>query len=237
MPGHFNYQQLCNDLVSYFNTLLVTIEETVKPIALLFGAIVANVWVARENLKNPTDDLSQDESASIHLYTMESDSEPLLDGVLHKTLCDENDRSLKPWSSFLKVFLTALHKLPSYVRTICRGLYGKDFSLKYSIKSKCAWWFVRSWTATIEMLRNYNFLGSIGQQILCSIQCQNIRSYFEIIRQVNPVKGLQIIHLRKRQPSFSLVKPSYGIVSLPTPVTRLSGIVTCNLILFIILTL
>lgn len=216
------YQQLCDDLVSYFlasitathNTLLVTIEEAVKTIAHLFGAIATNVWVARENSKNPTDGLSQDESVSIHLYTMEFDSEPLLYYVLH----------------------TALHKLPSYVQTICRGFYGKDFSLKYSIRNKCVWWFVGSWTATIEMLRNYNFLDNIGQQILCFIQCQNIGSYFEAVRQVNPVKGLQIIHLRTIQPLFSLVKPSYGIVSLPTSITGSSGIITCNFILFIILT-
>jgi hypothetical protein len=256
-PAISRYTNLRNEPVTrlfapitgYQDMPLVSLEESIKSVSHLFHGIEENVSVAKAKCINPADGLSQDESASIHLYTMEFDSEPSLYHVLNGALCDENRQTLKPWSSFLRLFFTALHKLPSYAQTVWRGLCGEDLSSKYRTKSKFAWWCVCSCTATIEVLRSNNFLGSTGLQTLFSIECQNGKSvashsyfkdrekeiilmpgsYFEVVQQLNPAKDLQIIHLKEIQPPYPLVKPPHGIVPLPVRIAEPSGIITWNM--------
>lgn len=68
---------------------------------------------ALDNCKTPKDGLTQDESASIYLYTTEwTIREKSLYYVLNATLRDENRDKLRPWQSYLKLFLTAFYKLP-----------------------------------------------------------------------------------------------------------------------------
>ncbi|CAF1067787.1 unnamed protein product, partial [Rotaria sordida] len=50
---------------------LVTLEEATEPLKKIVPRISTYVYVAKERAKNPADDLSVDESASIALYTME----------------------------------------------------------------------------------------------------------------------------------------------------------------------
>ena len=96
--------RLLAPIIGYQNMPPVSLEDSIEPISHLFDEIEGNVWVAKENCKNPTDDLSQDESASIHLYTMQFGSEFSLYHVLNKNLHSENRQSLKPWFSRLKRF-------------------------------------------------------------------------------------------------------------------------------------
>jgi hypothetical protein len=128
----------------------------------LFEEIEGNVWVAKENCKNPADGLSQDESASIQLYTMQFGSDLLLYHALNKNLRSENRQTLKPWFSFLKLFLTALHKLQSQAQTVWRGVRGEDLISKYPTGSKFPWWSVSSCTISLEILQSEQFLGTEG---------------------------------------------------------------------------
>ncbi|CAF4767490.1 unnamed protein product [Rotaria socialis] len=100
---------------------LVSLEQAVAPITNLFDCIEENVWVAKENSKTPPDNLSHEESAAIHLYTMQFDSDPSFYELLNSILRDEYRDNLKPWFTYLKLFLTALHKLPSHPQTVWRG--------------------------------------------------------------------------------------------------------------------
>ncbi len=74
------------------------------------------------NSQNPSDGLTQDESGAIYLYTMQFHDEPSLYILLNKSLRAENREQLKPWFPFLKLFVTALHKLPSQNKTVWRGV-------------------------------------------------------------------------------------------------------------------
>ncbi len=130
--------RLLAPIAGYQNMPLVTLEESIEPVAHLFDGIEGNIWVAKENCKAPADGLSQDESASIHLYTMQFGSELSLYHALNKNLRSENRQSLKPWFSFLKLFLTALYRLPSGAQTVWRGVRGEDLSSKYPTGSKFA---------------------------------------------------------------------------------------------------
>jgi hypothetical protein len=163
------------------------------------------------NCQDPTDDLTQQESASIHLYTMQFDGGPSLYHSLNQFLRAENREQLKPWFSFLKLFLTALHKLPSHSKTVWRSVRDVDLSSRYKTGTKFAWWGVSSCTTNIDILESNQFLGKQGQRTLFSIECINGKSvaphsyfkntekeiilmpgsYFEVIGQLNPAPQLQ----------------------------------------------
>jgi hypothetical protein len=52
------------------------LSETIKPISELFHRIEDYVYVALNNCQNPVDDLTQEESPSIYLYTMQFHGRP-----------------------------------------------------------------------------------------------------------------------------------------------------------------
>lgn len=115
----------------YQKEKLVSLKDAIAPISHLFEDIDPYVYVAWHNCANPKDGLSQDESASIYLYTMEFDSETSFYHVLNYKLRSEDRRSLQPWFLYLKLFLTALYKLPSRVQHVWRGVRGVNLSDRY----------------------------------------------------------------------------------------------------------
>jgi hypothetical protein len=123
-------------ITGYQDVSLVTLEESIKPVAHLFDGIETNVYITKMGMANPMDGLGDDESRSIHLYTMPSDSGLSIFQALNEALRDENRQILKPWFSFLKLFLTALHKLPSQAMTVWRGVRDVDLRSRYPIGSK-----------------------------------------------------------------------------------------------------
>ncbi len=109
---------LLSPIKGYQDKTLVSLSEAIQSISPFFNEIEDNVFVALHNCQNPADDLTQQESASIHLYTMEFDGGPSLYLLLNQSLRGEHREELKPWFSFLKLFLTALHKLSSQSKTV-----------------------------------------------------------------------------------------------------------------------
>jgi hypothetical protein len=221
--------RLLSPIKGYEASPLVSLEQAITPITHLFDGIEENVWIAKENSKNPPDDLTQDESAAIHLYTMQFDTDPSFYQLLNSTLRGENRDNLKPWFAYLKLFLTALYKLPSHPQTIWRGIRGLDLSKQYPTGSKFAWWGVSSCTASLEVLQAETFLGRKGMRTLFSIESQNGKvivphsyfkdteneivlmpgTYFEVVGQVSPADDLYIIQLKELEPPFAFVKPPF----------------------------
>jgi hypothetical protein len=213
----------------YENQPLLPLNETIKPISKLFNRIEDYVFIALHNCQNPTDGLDQQESASIHLYTMQFSGGPSLYQSLNQSLRDENRDELKPWFSFLKLFLTALYKLPSQSKIVWRGIKNVDLSSKYTEGTKFAWWGVSSCNTNIKILESNTFLGKTGERTIFSIECFNGKSiinhsyfkktedevillpgsYFEVIGQVNPAPQLHIIQLRQITPHITFLEPPF----------------------------
>jgi hypothetical protein len=161
---------------------------------------------------------------------MQFDGGPSLYVLLNRSLRAAIRDDLKPWFLYLKLFLTALHKLPSQTRRVWRGIRGVDLSPKYKTGTKFAWWGVSSCTADMQLLESELFLGKTGQRTLFSIECINGKavgahsyfkkteqeiilmpgSYFEVIGQLNPAPGLNIIELKEIIPPMTLVKPPFA---------------------------
>jgi hypothetical protein len=110
------------------NHFFHSLTETTKPISGLFYEIEDYVYVALDICENPNDGLSQEESAAIHLYMTQFHDGPSLYLLLNQSLRAENREQLIPWFSFLRLFLIALHKLPSQSRTAWRSIKNVDLS-------------------------------------------------------------------------------------------------------------
>ncbi|CAF3270287.1 unnamed protein product [Rotaria sp. Silwood2] len=228
--------RLLSPIKGYEAAPLVSLELAVAPISNFFDDVEENVWISKENSKTPPDGLTQDESAAIHLYTMQFDSDPNFYQLFNSTLRGENRDNLKPWFAYLKLFMTALHKLPSHPQTIWRGVRGVDLSKQYPTGTKFAWWGVSSCTTNVEVLQAETFLGRKGMRTLFSIESQNGKSiaphsyfkdtekeivlmpgsYFEVIGQLNPADDLYIIQMKELEPPFPFVKPPFK-KELPIP--------------------
>jgi hypothetical protein len=214
----------------YQDKPLVSLVEAIEPVSGFFNEIEDNIQVALHNCRNPAEGLDQQERASIHLYTMQFDGGPSLYLLINRSLRAAIRDDLKPWFLYLKLFLTALHKLPAQSKRVWRGIRGVDLSSKYKTGTQFAWWGVSSCTADMKMLESEQFLGKTGQRTLFSIECINGKSvgahsyftqseqeiilmpgsYFEVLGQLNPAAGLHIIELKEITPPMTLVKPPFS---------------------------
>jgi len=91
-----------------------SLDDACEPIKHLFDQRMTQyVTVAKMNSMQPEDALTPDESASIHLYTIEWDvHEDSLYMMLNRTLRVTDRNKLRPWFKYLKLLLTAFYKLP-----------------------------------------------------------------------------------------------------------------------------
>jgi hypothetical protein len=226
-------KQLLQPISGYTREPLLPLEEACEPLITLVPRLKAYIWIAKKNSKNPANGLTQDESAAIRLYTMEwdaGDSEPRgsLYTHLNRTLKEIDRKKLRPWFRYLKLFLTALAKLPLAPRqTVWRGVR-ENISIDYPPGAESTWWAFSSCTTSLSVLESDLYLGKTGTRTLFSIEVFNARTirahshfvtedeilllpgtYFEVKSRLNPAPGLYIIHLNQKRPPFDLLEPPF----------------------------
>ncbi|CAF3797369.1 unnamed protein product [Rotaria sp. Silwood1] len=226
-------KQLLEPISGYAHEPLLPLEEACEPLLNIVPSLPAHIWIAKQNSKNPSDGLTQDESAAIRLYTMEWDSntkEPNISLYAHlnQTLKGVDRKKLRPWFRYLKLFLTALAKIPAAPRqTVWRGLH-LDLSKDYPPGEKITWWAFSSCTTSLSVLESDLYLGNVGTRTLFSIETINgrtIRShshfttedeilllpgtFLEVKSQLNPAPDLHIIHLQQKIPPHVLLEPPF----------------------------
>jgi hypothetical protein len=114
--------QILLPIRGYEKEPLLSLEEVVQPLDQLLNDLDMMVDTAKRNSKKPSDGLSLNESAAIHLYTMQwEERHTSLYTKLNKILRSERREPLRPWFRYLKLVLTALYKLPPMKSTICEG--------------------------------------------------------------------------------------------------------------------
>jgi hypothetical protein len=156
----------------YQNMPLVSLQQAVEPLVSILPAVREMVWIVLEQRTGPFDGLSRDESASIMLYTLDWDppGQPFY-RVLNDALGSEDGQRLKPWFLYLKLFLTALNRLPSCTTGhFYRGVK-RDLRAHYPIKKEFFWWRFSSCTATLEVLQSETFLGNVGSRTRFMATC------------------------------------------------------------------
>ncbi|CAF2949643.1 unnamed protein product [Rotaria sp. Silwood2] len=151
---------------------LVSLKQAIEPLVSLVPNIESYTWVANYNCENPKEGLTLDESAAIMLYSMETSSETVY-GILNSILRSENpDRNnqLKPWYSYLKLFITALSHLPSHQLIVYRAVK-LNLSERYPKGKHFVWWAFSSCTTSLDVLKSSTFLGRTGTRTLFIIEC------------------------------------------------------------------
>src|ERR1700722_1274595 len=109
----------------YENMPLVSLEEAIDPLTSLIPDVERMAWTVKQSHFDGEHDLTDDESASILLYTMEWEPrDKSFYIILNNTLQAANRNLLKPWFPYLRLIMTSLAKLPSdsHHLTVYRGV-------------------------------------------------------------------------------------------------------------------
>ncbi|CAF1168195.1 unnamed protein product [Adineta steineri] len=149
---------------------LVTIEKALEPIQSQIANLPYYIQIAKNHCHYPSEHgLTRDESASIYIYTMEWGEQSLY-RLLNQALRNENRQLLKVWFPYLKLFDTALNKLPTVKEVVWRGItadIGKDFTKNQII----TWWSISSCSLSVNVIKG--FLGNKRNSTMFLIEALN----------------------------------------------------------------
>ena len=145
-----------NPIFGYEDSPVLTLEESVKKLISLVPRVMDYVTTAKKKFNQHSSLLTRDESAAIYLYTISGTS---FFESLNKALRTEDRNTLKPWFPFLKLFITALEKLPSVRATVWRGINFDD-TLTFVDDEIHIWWSFNSCSEDVSAVKS--FLGDSG---------------------------------------------------------------------------
>jgi hypothetical protein len=138
----------------YHGQKLVSLEKALELIQPEINELPRYIKIAKKYCYFPSKhNLTKDESASIYIYTMEWGDDTLY-RILNEALRSENRQALKIWFPYLKLFDTALDKLPTVKEVIWRGIsldIGKDFIRDQII----TWWSVNSCSSSVDVIKKF----------------------------------------------------------------------------------
>ncbi|CAF3678107.1 unnamed protein product [Rotaria socialis] len=142
-------------IFGYQHLPLVSLEKAMETIIPIVPEAKEYVLLAKQHCNRESTILTKDESAAIYLYSM-----PIgFFTRLNESLRAKDRKALKPWFFFLKLFITALEKLPSCERVIWRGVAG-DVGSAFVDNDLQTWWSVNSCSKALNVVEIY--LGDTG---------------------------------------------------------------------------
>lgn len=216
-------------ILEYAEEPLLSLDAACAPLTDILHDLSSYVKLALDETPEiPPDGLTIDESASIRLYTLEwSAPHRSLYSMLNHTLKKADRKDLRPYFKYLKLFLTALVKLPCIPQqAVWRGVK-KNLSEDFSSGTLVTWWAFSSCTTALPVLDNNIYLGKEGKRTLFYVEAINSRAisghshfvtedevlllpgtYMEVMSQFSPATDLQVIHLQQ-------IKPVEVLLELP----------------------
>merc|ERR1712003_165671 len=128
-------------------------------------------WAADPQRAEIGDNMTNNEAAAIMLYTQECCLYPRMNSALRSHDLD----TLAPFLPFMKLLLTALHKLPLRRVKVYRGIK-LDLHEAYNILagSTFSWWSFSSTTLDLSVLQSPLFLGTEGNRTLFCIDAVGV---------------------------------------------------------------
>lgn len=214
-------------IVGYAEVPLLPLVEACAPLTnIIFNILTYAQLALDEASKVPLNRLTIDESAAIRLYTLQwVKPHRSLYSMLNHTLRTADREELRPYFKYMKVFLTALAKLPcGPQQTVWRGA-NIDLSKNFPRGIYVTWWEFSSCTTQMKVLNNNMYLGTTGARTLFSVETINARdihaySHYpdenEVLllpgtnmivqSQSTPAPDLHIIHLKQIEPKNILLE-------------------------------
>ncbi|CAF1175455.1 unnamed protein product [Adineta steineri] len=154
----------------YRSEKLVSIEKALESVESQINELPYYIKTAKRHCHFPSEHgLTKDQSAAVYIYTMEW-GETTLYRVLNQSLRSENRQVLKIWFPYLKLFDTALDKLPTVKEILWRGVpldIGKSFTKNQLV----TWWSVNSCSSSVDVIKD--FLGNNKNSTLFLIEATN----------------------------------------------------------------
>jgi hypothetical protein len=225
-----NIEAELGPIVGYAEEPLLSLAEACVPLIDIIHDILVYVQMVLDDTPaQPPDGLTIDESAAIRLYTIEwTGKRRSLYSMLNRTLKKDSREHLRPYFKYMKLFVTALVKLPCIPpSTVWRGVT-KNASAEFPPGISVTWWAFSSCTTELTVLENNMYLGNTGSRTLFSLEARNGRtvrahSHFvtedEILllpgthmivqSQFSPAPDLHIIHLKQVIPEEVLLEPPF----------------------------
>ena len=149
---------------------LVSLERALQSVESEIDQLSYFIKLAKRHCHYPSEHgLTKDESASIYIYTMEW-GETTLYRVLNEALRSENRQALKIWFPYLKLFDTALDKLPTVKESVWRGV-ALGIGKNYTKNQIFTWWSINSCSSSANVIKN--FLGNGQTATLFLIETVN----------------------------------------------------------------
>ncbi|CAF1413856.1 unnamed protein product [Rotaria sordida] len=154
----------------YHAEKLVPIEKALEPVEPQIDELPRFIKIAKRNCHFPSEHgLSRDQSAAVYIYTMEW-GDTTLYRVLNKALRSENRQALKIWFPYLKLFDTALDKLPTVKEVVWRGV-SLDIGKNFIENQIVTWWSISSCSSSVKVIEN--FIGNGKNATLFLIEAIN----------------------------------------------------------------
>jgi hypothetical protein len=217
-------------IIGYAKEPLLPLSKACAPLSPIIHNLSFYVQLALEETpEHPPDGLTVDESAAIRLYTIEWEgSHRSLYSMLNHTLKKDTRENLRPYHKYLKLFLTAIVKLPCLPQlTVWRGVT-KDLSSEFLPGTQITWWPFSSCTTELMVLEKNIYLGTSGNRTLFSVEAINsrtIRAHSHFITEdeilllpgthmvvqskFSPAPDLHVVHLKQIQPEVMLLEPPF----------------------------
>ena len=150
-------------IYGYHSYPLLPLQEALNPVASQIPDLDRYINIAKTECHFPCEHgLTQEESASIYIYTMEWGENNLYQ-ILNALLRKEDRSVLKPWFGYLKLFDTALQKLPNQRLNLWRGI-NADITKKYTSANELTWWKFTSCSSSLPVVRQ--FLGPVSTLLM-----------------------------------------------------------------------
>ena len=151
-----------NDIKADLSAIIEYAEEPLLPLSeacLSLTSILYNLsfyvqMALDETPQEPSDELTIDESAAIRLYTIEwAKPHPSLYSMLNCALRNTDREELRPYFKYMKLFLTALVKLPCLPPCVVWRGMTKDMSADFPPDTIVTWWSFSSCTTQLPVLK------------------------------------------------------------------------------------
>ena len=160
---------------AYEQVPLVTLEEAIQSLVSLVPDVKQMFRQVKERCHESNDGLTWNESASIMLYSLESEArENSFHVILNDRLKSDDREALRPWYPYLKLFTKALSKLPSLhgyvyrgVQTNLRGDYAQGKTFTWSGFSRC--------TRSIDRVEQEHGSDRTGERTRFKIESKSVK--------------------------------------------------------------
>lgn len=197
---------------AYWNSPLVSIDKATEPLLNIVGSLTDSVQTAKQKCSKSAHGLTEDESAAVYLYTMETGKGSVY-RLVNAVMRSNDTASSLPWFLYLKLLSAALIKLPPYVGNVWRGVSG-DVAKNYKKDLVIYWRCFSSCSKALSVLKG--FIQKDEDATIFMVECTSGKSISEYshfsveneillmpdvrliaVDETLSINGMRIVHLKE----------------------------------------